>query len=134
MSVWFVAVMKLKGMIVIWLASCFLTACSGYRGIPPADPRAYENDQDAANWQNPFLIVYPDGVGLVGHTEHIPLEGLAGLLRHLPREAWPYGKVVSVEEVGIGSRGDERLTRENLVRVLEVLTKLGIKAKLWPPG
>jgi len=53
-------------------------------------------------WQNPYLVLRADGVALVdlsNNEEHIlrPDE-VPDALAKLPASAWPYGRVVAVQE------------------------------------
>jgi len=54
------------------------------------------------NWRNPYLVLRPDGVGLLDIRDNAeillkPNEMLAALAR-LPASAWPYGRVVAILE------------------------------------
>jgi hypothetical protein len=73
------------------------------QSIPAPDSSKYSSLRNLKNWQNPQLIVRPDGIGLVdvaNHEIHIlqPDQVLARLAS-LPPSAWPYGRVVLVTEV-----------------------------------
>jgi hypothetical protein len=124
--------MSLRGKIVIVLASWLFVACSGLRSIPPSQPHLYQSVRDAAEWRNPYLVVYGDGVQVRGFAGRITLEALPSTLAHLPWDAWPYGRVVGVQETGIRSDKDDELVRENLAKVLKSLKHLGIEVQLWP--
>jgi hypothetical protein len=72
------------------------------QSIPAPNPAKYPNSGDPKGWQNPYLVVRDDGIGLVdlsNHEVHIlrPDEVPAGL-GALPSSAWPYGRVVLVSE------------------------------------
>jgi hypothetical protein len=70
--------------------------------IPAPDPSKYPVVRDMVHWQNPYLVVREDGIGLVdlGNREIHMLkpEQIPGKLASLPSSAWPYGRVVLVAE------------------------------------
>ena len=106
--------------------------------IPPADPKKYrEVSGDYRNWQNPYLIIRKDGVGLldVANDEQrlIKLEDLTQALAQLPPSAWPYGRVVAVQENGVRATGDDVLIRKNRGIALGTLEGLHILVSLGPP-
>jgi hypothetical protein len=72
------------------------------QAIPPADLATYMKVRDMRQWRNPFLILQKEGVALldVANSEQRLLkpEELAGALAALPASAWPYGRVVAVQE------------------------------------
>jgi hypothetical protein len=70
--------------------------------VPFPDPAKYSSLRDLKGWQNPYLIVRDDGIGLVDLSNHevhilkpdeVPTE-----LTALPSSAWPYGRVVLLSE------------------------------------
>lgn len=127
---------------LIWLFLLSLTACiyaqTGVplrQRIPKADPAKYQSVRDGKDWRNPCLVVRGDGVEIVGVTSAepaVPLQSIAAELERLPASRWPYGLVVAVADVSIGSATDWPRVRANRAKLLEVLRKLGIKAELWP--
>src|SRR5215475_3490079 len=77
-------------------------AAARLAAIPTPDPAKYHNVKGMGPWQNPYLIVKPDGVGLVdlpNNEIHIlkPDEIPVALAR-VPASGWPYGRVVAMEE------------------------------------
>jgi hypothetical protein len=106
--------------------------------IPAADPKKYQEvPGDYRNWRNPYLIIRKDGVGLLdvaNDEQHlIKLEDLTQALAQLPASAWPYGRVVAVQENGIRATGDDVLIRKNRGIVLGTLEGLHILVSLGPP-
>jgi len=93
------------------------TAEQRLQQIPPAAQK-YGETRDTKTWRNPYLIVKKDGIWLVDlqnneerplGSDHI-LDGLAAL----PSSAWPYGRVVAVQEIGAsGSDQDRVAVRRN---------------------
>jgi hypothetical protein len=80
--------------------------------IPPADPQKYASLKDMKAWRNPYLIIRVDGVGLldVGDnlTQILDPDKLPEALANLPASAWPYGRVVAVQEPNAPSSAEEK--------------------------
>jgi hypothetical protein len=84
--------------------------------IPAADSSKYPTLSNMKDWQNPYLVVRDDGIGLVDLSnreirvlkpEEVPAE-----LVSLPLSAWPYGRVVLVTQAAPKNASDQ--TREEL--------------------
>jgi hypothetical protein len=93
------------------------------QNVPPAIPTKYADLREKKPWQNPYLVVRADGVGLLtgvtANQEQIlkPDEVLTALA-HLPPSAWPYGRVAAilVQEAPAGSgQGSEQRSEEQKV-------------------
>jgi hypothetical protein len=71
------------------------------QAIAAADPAKYPSLQEKKHWSNPYVVIRPDGVGLLtdvtANEEQIlkPEEVLNALAR-LPASAWPYGRAVAI--------------------------------------
>lgn len=69
--------------------------------IPAANPAKYADAPEKKAWQNPYLIVRAENVGLLSgvsaNEEHLlkPDEVLDALAS-LPASAWPYGRVAAI--------------------------------------
>jgi hypothetical protein len=106
--------------------------------IPPDDPEKYKSIQDANDWQNPYLVVEREGIAIrclaISETDWqiIPPEELRKRLIELPVSAWPYGRVVAVQEIAIRSRDDDKYITSNKTKVASALRSLGIKNNGWP--
>ena len=86
--------------------------------IPPADPQKYAASRDTKTWRNPYLIVKKDGIWLLDAENNeerlLKSDRLLDELAALPASAWPYGRVVAVQEIGItGSDQDKIALRKN---------------------
>jgi hypothetical protein len=86
--------------------------------IPPADPQKYAGMRDMKAWRNPYLIVRVDGVALLDATNNeqqiVDPDKLAEALARLPASAWPYGRVVAIQEISAaGSAEDKAKLRKN---------------------
>jgi hypothetical protein len=112
--------------------SCLLAACSRQsappqpdaaallQSIAAADPAKYPSPQEVRHWSNPYLVIRPDGVGLLtsvtANEEQIlkPDEVLSALTR-FPASTWPYGRVVAivVDEKPTSSEQDKIALRRN---------------------
>jgi len=96
------------------------------RAIPDADPSKYEKGQLSKTWGNPYLVIRKDGIALIdlsNNEERMlkPNEVLDSLAK-LPSSAWPYGRVVALEETTRGSdqeRIDIRRNRAIVAGTLE---------------
>ena len=109
-------------------------------------------------WLNPFIVVgtdslkiivfmgdpNPSPVGAGGllrpknarkDIEQISPEKLGEMLSDLPANAWPYGRVVAVEESKQPERADRAAMRRNMERALGTLSSLGVVVDEWnEPG
>ena len=79
--------------------------------ISDAKPELYPSLKDMKKWRNPYLIIRKDAVQLLDaddNEEHVlkPEEVLPALA-NLPASAWPYGRVVAVQESGVTSEDDK---------------------------
>jgi hypothetical protein len=76
--------------------------------------------QEAKHWDNPYLVIRADRVGLLsGIAAHEELilkpEEVLNALAQLPASAWPYGRAVAilVEEKATASEQDKIALRRN---------------------
>ena len=81
--------------------------------IPAADPQKYAGMRDMKAWRNPYLIIRPDGVGLLDPADNeqrlLKPDELLDTLAALPATAWPYGRVVVVTENSLTSSEDQKV-------------------------
>ena len=137
---------------VLFSASLF-TSCSGtakapvvsgispaarIQQIPSADSQKYADMRDMKGWRNPYLIIRTDGVGVldVANNEQqvIDPNKLPEILANLPPSAWPYGRVVAVQEnIVIGSEEDRAHIRKNRALVAGTLADLHVLIN-WVPA
>jgi hypothetical protein len=71
------------------------------QNVPAANPAKYADLREKKNWQNPYLVVRADGIGLLtgvaaNQEQILKLEDVVDTLAHLPASAWPYGRVVAI--------------------------------------
>ncbi|WP_446744668.1 hypothetical protein [Silvibacterium acidisoli] len=123
--------------------------------IPPPSKTRYLAIHTKESWGNPFLIVgkknltlrimYPEGPKsdvLSGSMMHpadarkrelvIRLSDLPEALAALPEDAWPYGRVVAVDEDSMALRADRVPVRRNVEATINALNDLGVVVYEWP--
>jgi hypothetical protein len=90
------------------------------QSIPPADSTKYSSTKQTGHWSNPYLVIRPDGVGLLtsvaaNEEQILKTEEVLNALAHLPASAWPYGRVVAilVEEKSTASETDKIALRRS---------------------
>jgi hypothetical protein len=83
-------------------ASSESAAISQIESIPAADQTKYGDARKIKNWQNPYLVIRTDAIGLMdlanNEEHHIKPDEIAQALAKLPSSSWPYGRVIAVEE------------------------------------
>ena len=99
--------------------------------IPPADPQKYAGMRDMKAWRNPYLIIRVDGVGLldVSNNEQqiVDPDRLSEALAKFPASAWPYGRVVAIQEISVaGSEEDKARLRKNRALVAGALESMQV--------
>jgi hypothetical protein len=122
--------------------------------IPPPLKSHYLSVASANAWQNPFVVVgtdslkvivmmgdaNPSQVGAGGllrpagarkDIEEIQPAKLAELLSDLPANAWPYGRVVAIEESKQPERKDRVAMRRNMEAAIATLNNLGVVVNEW---
>jgi hypothetical protein len=139
-------------MIVTFILLGALVACSkppqpaateapqptGLESIPMPDPSKYPGLSDMRSWQNPYLVVREDGIGMVDLSnreihmlkpEEVPAE-----LVSLPSSAWPYGRVVLVAEAVPKNPTDQTKAdlRKNRALLLGTLKELDVQFREAP--
>jgi hypothetical protein len=118
--------------------------------IPPPSKNRFMAIHSAESWENPSITVQPGMLELrVTLADPNPSLGSGGMLRpvaarqqelnisldkldeavsSIPESAWPYGRVVSVEEPTNTPRSAEPQVRRNLEVTVRELNDLGIVA------
>ena len=63
-------------------------------------------------WRNPYLIIRVDGVGLLDVSNNqqqiIDPDKLPDALAKLPASAWPYGRVVAIQEISANTSDEDK--------------------------
>jgi hypothetical protein len=126
--------------------------------IPPPSKHLYVNVRSTAAWQNPFLTVHRDTLTLrvifpqqtssaldAGTLLHpaaarrqeleIRMSDLPEALAAVPDFAWPYGRVVAIEESPTASRQDRAQVRRNVEAAIRIVNDLDVVVDEWTaPG
>lgn len=123
--------------------------------IPPPSKSRYMAIRTKESWGNPFLIVgkktvtlrimYPEGpqsamapgemmhpAGARKRELDLRLADLPEALAALPEDAWPYGRVLALEEDTLALRADRIQVRRNVEAVIQTLNDLGVVVYEWP--
>jgi hypothetical protein len=119
-------------------ASASVSPEARIRQIPPADPQKYAALKDMKAWRNPYLIIRLDGVGLldVSNNEQqiVDPDKLPEALAKLPASAWPYGRVVAIQEIGANASDQDHATlRKNRALVAGSLESMKVDIN-WVPS
>ena len=106
--------------------------------IGRADRQKYRSIRDGKGWANPALVIRANGIeviakGLPSGRIVAPSE-LRRTLVNLPVNAWPYGRVVSAQNIGIRSsdQSDEEPIRQNREAAETVLKELDVDVDWFP--
>jgi hypothetical protein len=104
--------------------------------IPAADPKKYQGIHDGKDWQNPYLIIRAEGIEIVGVSDArnpLTIDAAMGILEALPDSAWPYGRVVAIQDIGaVSSENQHSPVVEMRDKVSARLGELGVIVGLWP--
>lgn len=100
-------------------------------------PQRYESIRDAQDWLNPYLSVCPQGVILSVRSvkrvrDTVRIDALRATLVDLPVLAWPYGRIVALQDCSIGVPGDAADRQKRMKEVEAVLNALGLDISRWP--
>jgi hypothetical protein len=122
--------------------------------VPLPAKSQYLSVHSLSSWQNPYLTVQanvitlhvmladanPSSIGIGGMTRPVaarreeltlrPSE-IPNALSAIPAEAWPYGRVIAVEEMRGAPKTDEPAIRRNLESTLKTLNDLGLVVDEW---
>jgi len=107
------------------------------RTVPAADHDKYKSVRDAKDWANPYLVVLRDGVQLTSSAvpsgrKVMAVSELRAALLGLPTSAWPYGRVVALQENGLRSAPDDKLIMNTRLAAETVLKALPVEIDRWP--
>jgi hypothetical protein len=104
--------------------------------IPAADPKKYQGIHDGKNWRNPYLIVRAEGIEIVGVSDGrnpLTIDAALAILKALPDSAWPYGRVVAIQEISVvPSEYLHSPIVQNRDELSARLGELGVIVGLWP--
>ena len=106
--------------------------------IPAADPQKSAALKDMKAWRNPYLIIRLDGVGLLDVTNSeqqiVDPDKLPEALAKLPASAWPYGRIVAIQEISANASDQDHATlRKNRALVAGSLESMKVEIN-WVPS
>ena len=136
------------------LAKSEATARVSLGEVPPPSKHLYVNVRSTDAWQNPFLTVHRDTLTLriifpqqtssaldAGTLLHpvaarrqeleIRISDLPEALAAVPDFAWPYGRVVAIEESPTASRQDRPQVRRNVEQAIRIVNDLDVVVDEW---
>ena len=122
--------------------------------IPPPSKALYLNVQRMEDWHNPSLtvqekmitvhVIEPDanpsdlGKGTMLRPEavrqqvlNIEAKDLPQALNAIPKESWPYGRVVAIEAARAAPAAARPQLRRHIESALATLTSIGVVADEW---
>jgi hypothetical protein len=122
--------------------------------VPPPSKNLYMSVGSMNEWQNPSItvqekmfslhVLMPDanpsdlGKGTMLRPEaarrqilNITPENLASALTAIPKEAWPYGRVVAIEEAHDAPQAARAQLRRNMETAIDTLQNIGVVADEW---
>ena len=122
--------------------------------VPPPSKNLYMSVGTMNEWQNPSItvqekmmslhVLMPDanpsdlGKGTMLRPEaarrqilNITPENLASALTAIPKEAWPYGRVVAIEEAHDAPQSARPQLRRNIETAMDTLQAIGVVADEW---
>jgi hypothetical protein len=125
--------------------------------IPPPAKSRYMAIRSLSGWDNPFLTVQanmatlhitladanPSQIGVGGMLRPVSarrqnvtvrLSDLPDALNAIPENAWPYGRVVAVEEAHGTPKSEEPAVRRNIENTVKTLNDLGVVVYDWTEG
>ncbi len=122
--------------------------------IPPPSKNLYMQVSSLNEWQNPSLtvqekmislhVLMPDantsdlGKGTMLRPEaarrqilNLDASNLAAALTAIPKEAWPYGRVVAIEEAHDAPKSAQPQLRRTIEQAMDTLQIIGVVADEW---
>lgn len=122
--------------------------------IPPPSKNLYMSVASLEQWQNPSLtvqanmitvhVLMPDAnpselgkgtmlrpVAARQQVLNIDPQNLTEALNAIPKDAWPYGRVVAIEEARDAPASARPQLRRNIEAAVDTLTSAGIVADEW---
>ncbi len=104
-------------------------------GIGPPIEKQYGDVRDGQDWLNPSLSVCADGVHLrarsITRESLIAIQELRITLVRLPVAAWPYGRIIGLQDCSIRDAADQD-SGQRLAEVEAVLKALKLQIFRWP--
>lgn len=129
--------MRLPAMLLIACVACSSAQPRLNPAIASPDPNRYARIQDAREWLNPYLSVCAQGVvidvrSITQIQQTVQMTALRETLVALPVAAWPFGRVVALQDCSIGIPGDTDDRNKRMQAVEEILSGLRLNVTHWP--
>lgn len=125
--------------------------------IPPPAKSRYLAVKSLTTWENPYLTIQASMVTLhvtvadantstlgqggllrpVGARRqnlNVRTSDLPAALNAIPETAWPYGRVIAIEEAHDAPRSAEPVLRRNMESVIKTLGDVGVVVYEWQDG
>jgi len=125
--------------------------------IPPPSKTRYMAIHTLSSWENPYITVQGDmvtvhvlladantsdlgqgtllrPVGARRQDLNVRVADLPAALNAIPQSAWPYGRVVAVEEAGNIPVSARPTVRRNMESAMAMLNELGVVVYEWTEG
>ncbi len=122
--------------------------------IPPPSKHLYLNVQRMEDWQNPWLTVQEKmisihvlqadanpsdlGKGTMLRPKaarvqvlNVDPKNIAEALNAIPRDAWPYGRVIAIEEAHDAPAAARPALRRNIETTVDTLNNIGVVVDEW---
>ncbi len=122
--------------------------------IPPPSKHLYLNVQRMEDWQNPWLTVQEKmisvhvlmadanpsdlGKGTMLRPQaarvqvlNVDPKNIAEALNAIPRDAWPYGRVIAIEEAHDAPKEARPALRRNIETAVDTLSSIGVVVDEW---
>lgn len=105
--------------------------------VPDPNDKEIREIRTVEQWHNPYVMVERNRYELILEGQprtatRLTLDELEDRLLKLPRERWPLGRVVGIQEIAIRSRGDDEKIAANVKALIRMLTTHRVRANLWP--
>lgn len=105
--------------------------------IPEPHSAMYQGIHDRKDWRNPYLVVHSEGIEIVGISDRnnpLTVDATSALLESLPDSAWPYGRVIAIQNISVGpTESQHSRTAENREGLMQRLGELGVIVGSWLP-
>ncbi|QHN05543.1 hypothetical protein FTO74_14675 [Granulicella sp. WH15] len=125
--------------------------------IPPPSKTRYMAVKSLEQWENPYLTVQGDMVtlhvvmadanksdmgqggllrplGARRQDLNVRMDDLPAALNAVPQTAWPYGRVIAIEEAHQTPAGARPQVRRNMEVAIKTLSDLGVVVYEWQEG
>ena len=105
--------------------------------LPAPNDEEIRKLRSADQWHNPYVMVYRDSYELILHDQarseaRLSLDELQATLLKMPRERWPLGRVVAVQEIALRSPGDDAKIAVTVKALKDMLQSHKVRVDQWP--